>query len=253
MSLKNVIKAAEQKNIELVRVNKELNLVLTNYEIPIQSIKEILSILEISNKDIQEQKRDAFTLRIKAILLFGGINGAKGDLAKQSSSASGAGLSIKIGFATTNVLSSAKPSTGINPTSRVSNAKVSSAKRLTKSSSPAKAASSAKVGSSTNKSGANKPLFVSEEESFTKSPIKSGSTAKRVEFAKPSRPNGKKAKSVLPRQDALEPATRQTLTVPPPIRPSATAPTALKYYTLETIESVESNIDIDIDLNNLDS
>jgi len=51
MSLKKVIKAVEQKNIKLIRVNKELNLVLTNYEIPIQSIKEILSILEIPNKD----------------------------------------------------------------------------------------------------------------------------------------------------------------------------------------------------------
>ena len=52
MSLKKVIKAAEQKNTELIRVNKELNLVLTNYKILIQSIKEILSILEITNKDI---------------------------------------------------------------------------------------------------------------------------------------------------------------------------------------------------------
>jgi len=57
-----------------VRVNKKLNLVLTNYKIPIQSIKEILIILEIFNKEIQEQKRDALTLRVKAILLLGGIN-----------------------------------------------------------------------------------------------------------------------------------------------------------------------------------
>ena len=33
-------------------VNEELSLVLTNYKIPIQSIKEILSILEIPNKNI---------------------------------------------------------------------------------------------------------------------------------------------------------------------------------------------------------
>jgi hypothetical protein len=51
MSLKNVIEAAEQKNTELVKVNKELNLVLTDYKIPIQSIKEILSILEIPDKE----------------------------------------------------------------------------------------------------------------------------------------------------------------------------------------------------------
>ena len=57
-----------------MRVNKKLNLVLTNYKIPIQSIKEILIILEIFNKEIQEQKRDALTLRVKAILLLGGIN-----------------------------------------------------------------------------------------------------------------------------------------------------------------------------------
>ena len=74
MSLKNIIKVAEQKNIELVRVNKELNLVLTNYKIPIRSIKEILNILEIPNKDTREQKRDILILRIKAILLLGGIN-----------------------------------------------------------------------------------------------------------------------------------------------------------------------------------
>jgi hypothetical protein len=181
------------------------------------------------------------------------LNSIEGDLAEQSSSASGAGPSTKIGSAATNASSSAKPSVGINPTSRVSNAKASSAKRPIKSSSPAKAVSSARVGSSTNESGTNKPLFVSKEESFTKSPVKSGSTAKRVGSAKLSRPNGKKAKSVLPRQDAPKPATRRTLTVPPPTRLLATAPTALEYYTLEVIESVESNIDIDIDLDNLDS
>ena len=54
MSLSNIIKVAKQKNIELITVNEELSLVLTNYKILIQSIKEILSILEIPNKDIQE-------------------------------------------------------------------------------------------------------------------------------------------------------------------------------------------------------
>jgi len=52
MALKNVIWIAEQKNIELIRVNKELNLVSTDYKIPIQSIKEIINILEIPNKEI---------------------------------------------------------------------------------------------------------------------------------------------------------------------------------------------------------
>jgi hypothetical protein len=84
---------------------------------------------------------------------------------------------------------------GINP--RVSNAKASSAKLPTKSSSPTKVVSLARVSSSTNKSGANKPLFISKEESLTKSPIKSGSTTKRVGSTKIS--NRKKAKSVLPR------------------------------------------------------
>ena len=107
---------------------------------------------------------------------------------------------------------------GINPTSRVSNAKVSSAKPPIKSSSSAKAVSLAIVSSSTNESGTNKLLFVSKEESFTKLPIN------------------------------LEPAIRRSAIVPPPIRPLATAPTALEYI-LEVLESVESNID----LNNLDS
>jgi hypothetical protein len=44
-----------------------------------------------------------------------------------------------------------------------------------------------------------KLLFVSKEESFTKLPIGSGSTTRGVESAKLSRPNRKKAKSVLPR------------------------------------------------------
>ena len=96
------------------------------------------------------------------------------------SSASGAGPSIKTGSATTNVISfaatnatsSAKPSVGINPTFRVSNAKASSAKRAIKSSSSAKAASLAKVSSSINKSSINKLLFVSKEESFTKLPTR---------------------------------------------------------------------------------
>ena len=51
MSLKNAIEVAEQKNIKFIKVNKELNLVLTDYEIPIQSIKEIFNILEIPNKE----------------------------------------------------------------------------------------------------------------------------------------------------------------------------------------------------------
>jgi hypothetical protein len=71
----------------------------------------------------------------------------------------------------------------------------------------------------------------------------SGSTTRGAESTKLSRPNRKKAKSVLPRQDALEPAIRQL-----PIRLLATAPAALEYI-LEVLESVESNID----LNNLDS
>jgi len=35
MSLKRAIETAEQKNTELVRVNKELNLVSTDHKIPI--------------------------------------------------------------------------------------------------------------------------------------------------------------------------------------------------------------------------
>jgi hypothetical protein len=54
MSLKKAIKVAEQKNIELVRVNKELDLVLTDYKILIWSMQEILNILEIPDKDIWE-------------------------------------------------------------------------------------------------------------------------------------------------------------------------------------------------------
>ena len=164
------------------------------------------------------------------------------------SSASSTGPSIKIGFATTNITSSTKSSIGINP--RVSNAKASSAKPPIKSSSPTKVASLARVSSSTNKSGANKLLFISKEESFTKSPIKSGSTTKRVGSTKIS--NRKKAKSVLLRQDALEPATRRLPTVYIPTRLLATAPTALEYI-LEVFKSVESDIDINIDINNLDS
>ena len=164
------------------------------------------------------------------------------------SSASSARLSTKIGSATANTISSTKPSTGINPTSRVSNAKVSSTKPPIKSGSPTKAASLAIVGSSTNKGGANKLLFVFEEESFTKLPTGSGSTARGVGPAKLSRPNGKKAKSVLPRQDALEPTIRQLPTIYIPIRLLAIAPTALEYI-LEVFKSVEFNID----LNNLDS
>jgi hypothetical protein len=79
-------------------------------------------------------------------------------------------------------------------------------------------------------------------------PTGSGSTTRGAGSAKLSKPNGKKAKSVLPRQDALEPATRQLPIIYIPIRPSAIAPTALE-FVLEVLKSVESNID----LNNLDS
>ena len=113
------------------------------------------------------------------------------------SSASDTGLFTKIGSATTNIISSTKPSMGINP--KVSNAKVSSTKPPIKSSSPAKVASLIKVSSFINKSNANKILFISKKESFTKSPIKSGFTTKRIRFIKLFRSNRKKAKSVLPR------------------------------------------------------
>jgi hypothetical protein len=166
------------------------------------------------------------------------------------SSASGTRPSTKIGFTTTNVTSSTKPPIGINPTSRVSNAKVSSTKPPIKSGSPTKVASLARVSSSTNKSGANKPLFISKEESSTKSPVKSGSTTKRVGSTKIS--NRKKAKSILPRQDALEPAIRRLPTLYIPIRQLAIAPTALECI-LEAFKPIDSNIDINIDLNNLDS
>jgi len=157
------------------------------------------------------------------------------------SSASGAGPSIKIGSATINVTSSTKPSIGINPIFKISNAKASSAEPLIKNNSPAKAVSSARVSSSINKSGANKPLFVSKEESVTKLPVKKAGSAKL------SKPNGKKAKSVLPRQDALKPATRLLIIIPPLTRLLATTPAALEYI-LKVFESVES----DIDLSNLD-
>ena len=78
-------------------------------------------------------------------------------------------------------------------------------------------------------------------------PVKSGFTAKKAGSTKLSRPNKKKVKSVLLRQDALKPAMRLLITIPSLIRPLATAPAALKYI-LEAFESVES----DIDLSNLD-
>jgi photosystem II stability/assembly factor-like uncharacterized protein len=87
------------------------------------------------------------------------------------SSASGAGLSIKIGFAVISVISSTKPSIGINPIFKVSDAKASPAKAYIKSNSPAKAVSSAKVSSFINESGADEPLFFPKVESSTKSPI----------------------------------------------------------------------------------
>jgi len=128
---------------------------------------------------------------------------------------------------------------GINP--RVSNAKASSAKLPIKSSSPAKVASLARVSSSTNKSSADKTLFISKEESFTKLSIKSGSTAKGVGSIKLSRFNGKKAKSVLPRQNALKPAAILHILL-------AIAPAALELI-LEVLKSMEFNID----LGNIDS
>jgi hypothetical protein len=81
-------------------------------------------------------------------------------------------------------------------------------------------------------------------------PIKSGSTTKRVGSTKIS--NRKKAKSVLPRQDALEPTTRRLPPLYIPTRPLAIAPTSLEFI-LEVFKPVESNIDINIDINNLDS
>jgi hypothetical protein len=145
-------------------------------------------------------------------------------LAKQLSSTSGARPSTKIGSAIISITSSAKPSIGINPTSKVSNAKASPAKVYIKSNSPAKAVSSAKINSFINKSGANEPLFFFKVESFTESPIP-------------------------PRQNALEPAIRQLPTIYIPVRPSATAPAALEYV----LEPMEFNTDISIDFNNLDS
>ena len=107
---------------------------------------------------------------------------------------------------------------GINPTFKVSNTKVSSAKQPIKSSFFTKAVSLARVSSSANRSGANKPLFIFKEESFTKLPA---------------------------RQDALEPAIRQ---LPIVYILLATDPVALECI-LEAFNPVESNID----LNNLHS
>ena len=137
---------------------------------------------------------------------------------------------------------------GTNPTFKASNAKVSSAKVFMKSSSFAKAASLAKVSSFTNKSSADKPLFFPKVESSTKLSAKSSFTTKRVGFAKLSKPNKKKAISVLLRQDALEPAIRQLIIVFLFISLSAIPPITIDYI-LEAREIVKS----DIDLNNLDS
>jgi hypothetical protein len=145
-------------------------------------------------------------------------------LAKQLSSTSGAGLSIKIGFAAISAINSTKPSVGINPTFKVSDAKASPAKVYMKSNSFAKAASSAKVSSFINKSGADEPLFFFKVESSTELPI-------------------------LLRQNALEPATRQLPIIYIPARLLATAPAALEYI----LKPVEFNTDISIDFNNLDS
>jgi hypothetical protein len=140
------------------------------------------------------------------------------------SSASGARPFIKIGFAVTGVISFAKPSMGINPIFKVSDAKVSPAKVYIKSNSPIKAVSSAKVSSFINKSGADELLFFFKIESSTELPI-------------------------LFRQNALEPTTRQLFTIYISVRPSATAFAALNYV----LKPVEFNIDISIDFNNLDS
>jgi len=113
---------------------------------------------------------------------------------------------------------------GINPTSRVSNAKTSFTKLPIKSSSFTKVVSLAKINSSTNKSSDNELLFISEKKSITKSSVKSGFIAKKVEFTKPNR---KKIKSVLPRQDALEPAIRRLAIVPPLISLLVIAPTII--------------------------
>jgi len=88
---------------------------------------------------------------------------------------------------------------GINPTFKISNAKVSFAELSIKSNFFTKTASLVKVSSSTNKSSDNELLFIFEEESVTKSFIKSGSTTKRVGSIKLSRFNRKKVKSVLPK------------------------------------------------------
>ena len=72
------------------------------------------------------------------------------------SNASGAGPSIKIGFAIINIINSTKPFAGINPTVKINNAKISFAKLPIKSNSPAKVVSLVKIGNSINKSGANK-------------------------------------------------------------------------------------------------
>ena len=132
-------------------------------------------------------------------------------------SASGAGLFTIIGFATTSVISFAKPSIGINPTSKINDAKASPAKAPMKSSFSTKAVSLARVSSFINKSGANEPLFFLKVESFTELPI-------------------------LPRQDALESAIKRLTTVPSPIRSLAIPPVTLDNI-LEAFKSVESGID----------
>jgi hypothetical protein len=140
------------------------------------------------------------------------------------SSTSSTGLFIKIGSAAISVINSTKPSIGINPISKVSNAKVSPAKVYIKSNSPAKTASSAKVSSFTNENSANKPLFFSKVESSIELPV-------------------------LPRQNVLEPAIRQSPTIYILARLLATAPAALKYI----LKPIEFNTNISIDFNNLDS
>ena len=136
---------------------------------------------------------------------------------------------------------------GINPTFKVSNAKVSPTKAYIKSNSPTKAVSLVKVSSFINKSGADKILFIFKEESSTKSPIKSGSTTKKTGSIKFSRLNKKKAKSVLLKQDTLKPVTKRLTTVFPPIRLSATPP-----IIIDDILKAFKFIKFSIDFNNLD-
>ena len=93
---------------------------------------------------------------------------------------------------------------GINPTFKVSDAKISLTKACIKSNSFTKVVSLVKVSSFINKSNADKTLFIFKKESFTKLLVKSGFTTKKAGFIKFSKPNKKKAKNILFKQDALK-------------------------------------------------